>query len=52
LVVYLFTLLLTGLASEPPKNQKTARIKAAFELLCALLYQTPRRDHLQALGFA
>lgn len=52
LVVYLFTLLLTGLASEPPKDQKTAQIKAAFELLCALLYQTPRRQNLQALGFA
>ena len=52
LVVYLLTLLLTGLTSEPTKGQKTARIKAAFELLCALLYQRPRRDHLHALGFA
>jgi hypothetical protein len=52
LVVYLLTLLLTGLTSEPPQGQKTARIKAAFELLCALLYQRPRRDHLHALGFA
>jgi hypothetical protein len=52
LVVYLLTLLLAGLTSLPPKNQKTAQIKAAFELLAALLYQTPRRQHLHALGFA
>lgn len=52
LVVYLLTLLLAGLTCAPPRDQKTAQIKAAFELLAALLYQTPRRQHLHALGFA
>jgi len=52
LVAYLLTLLLAGLTSDPPREQKTPQIRAAFELLAALLYQTPRRQHLHALGFA
>lgn len=51
LVVYLLTLLFTGLTTDPPRLQKTAQIKAAFELLCASIHQTPIRQELQALGF-
>lgn len=52
LAVYLLTLLFIGHTGDPPKRQKTAQIKAAFEILCASIHQTPRRDDLQALGFA
>jgi len=51
LVVYLLTLLLAGLDPKAPRRACTAAIKAVFGLLRALLYQRPRRDHLQALGF-
>jgi len=52
LVAYLLTLLFTGADADPTKLQKTAQIKAAFEILCASIHQTPRRQDLQALGFA
>jgi len=52
LVAYLLTLLLAGPEPKAPRRPATARIKAVFGLLRALLYQRPRRDHLLALGFA
>jgi hypothetical protein len=51
LVTYLLTLLLAAPQLEMPRRPATARIKAVFSLLRALLYQRPRRDHLHALGF-
>jgi len=51
MVAYLLALLLAGLHPPQPRCAATARIKAVFGLLRALLYQRPRRDHLHALGF-
>jgi len=52
LVAYLLTLLLAPVALRETGNPSTFRLKEAFGLLRAWLYQPPRRPQLSALGFA
>lgn len=52
LVAYLLTLLLAPDCLRPTQDPAALRLKEAFDLLRAWLYQSPKRHQLRALGFA